>query len=312
MPPRIAKLLAVVAALAMVGVALFVRSRIADDDERRGAATATARESLHGHVHHRARGDLSEAGARGHRGRRSRTRARPLTRSWPRTARLRRLGDDRSLARDGRHRAAAGPTARTCSVQPTAARVAATWCSCWPARPRPSAGGTASSTPPGSSRRSGSRRTTAASGVQVVGEAFSSHMGTTDFSRAGHPGRVAVARPAPGLRARDRCRTDDGDAGHGRVHRRRHHRAAGGHGARHARRRPAQPPPGHPGGPARADVVVATVAGSDGTDRLRGLFTGQTARTAFEDEGWATPAAEGATGLPAADLLVALREETDR
>jgi len=68
---------------------------------------------------------------------------------------------------------------------------------------------------------------------------------------------------------------------------------------------------GTPEIPARADVVVASITGSDGADRLNGLFTGQTAREAFTDEGW-TAAVGGPTGLPAADLLVALREETDR
>jgi hypothetical protein len=41
-------------------------------------------------------------------------------------------------------------------------------------------------------------------------------------------------------------------------------------------------------------------------------LTDQNATKAFVDEGWTAPAVDGATGLPAADLLVALREEIDR
>lgn len=59
---------------------------------------------------------------------------------------------------------------------------------------------------------------------------------------------------------------------------------------------------------ARADAVVAPLVGSDRGDQVRDLLTGKTAQEAFADAGWDRPA-DGPTGLPPADVLVALREE---
>lgn len=59
---------------------------------------------------------------------------------------------------------------------------------------------------------------------------------------------------------------------------------------------------------ARADAVVAPLVGGDRGDQVRGLLTGKTAQDAFAGAGWDRPG-DGPTGLPPADVLVALREE---
>jgi hypothetical protein len=58
----------------------------------------------------------------------------------------------------------------------------------------------------------------------------------------------------------------------------------------------------------RADAVVAPLVGGNRGDRVRKLLTGKTAQDAFADAGWDRPA-DGPTGLPPADVLVALRQE---
>ncbi len=60
--------------------------------------------------------------------------------------------------------------------------------------------------------------------------------------------------------------------------------------------------------PARADAVVSALVGGDRGDQVRDLLTGKTAQEAFAAAGWDRPA-DGPTGLPPADVLVALREE---
>ncbi len=61
----------------------------------------------------------------------------------------------------------------------------------------------------------------------------------------------------------------------------------------------------------RAVVVVATVAGTDQADRVTELLTGETGVKALKESGWTVPADKGPTGLPAPDVLVALREEIE-
>ncbi len=60
---------------------------------------------------------------------------------------------------------------------------------------------------------------------------------------------------------------------------------------------------------ARADVVVARVAASSRADQAIVLLTGETGATALRGQGWAVPAGREPTGLPDPDVLVALREE---
>ena len=148
--------------------------------------------------------------------------------------------------------------------------------------------------------------------MQVVAEAFSSHLGTIDFSSqeiddqsrwlelllqfdpAGENAEELMATRGPaayiaaGTLSQQATPAMESPAGRSK-------------GLRF----------GEPEVPARADVVVAPVVGRDGTDRLRGLFTGEQAAAAFEAAGWVAGPAEGATGLPAADLLVALRVKMD-
>jgi len=62
---------------------------------------------------------------------------------------------------------------------------------------------------------------------------------------------------------------------------------------------------------ARADVVVATTGTGDRADRVTEQFTGETGAKALEAEGWTVPATKGPTGLPDPDVLVALRKEIE-
>ena len=308
MPPRIAKLLAVVAALAMVGVALLVRSRIADDDEGAGgdgdpreAFTVMCITELEEicrklepegiEVEVEDAGTTADALVDG----RPDFDAWVTIDPWPAMVDIGReqaqqpdlFGQPAAVASSDLVLLLAGETAADCG---------------WECVVDASGEQQEIGIPPNDS----------GFGVQVVGEAFSSHMGTTDFSRQDIQdesqwlGRLLDFEPATDAERRMATQGTAAYIATGTTEQR------------------ADTVLGTPGGdrfdlhlgapevPARADVVVASVTGSDSPDRLRGLFTGQTARTAFEDEGWATPAVEGPTGLPAADLLVALREETDR
>jgi hypothetical protein len=146
-------------------------------------------------------------------------------------------------------------------------------------------------------------------GVQVVAAALSDHLETTDFSldsirdESGWLERLLAFRPADD--AVDRMALQGVAA----------YQAAG---TVEALARPAIDSLrgqrsdlrlGRPEVPARIDVVVAPVRGAGGVaDRIRG----QNAWKALAEAGWTVPATDGPTGLPAADLLVALREETDR
>jgi hypothetical protein len=149
-------------------------------------------------------------------------------------------------------------------------------------------------------------------GLQVIGEAFASHMDTAEFSlqdirdESQWLGRLLASEPSVDAELRMATQGTAAYIGAGTTEQRAN-TVLDTEGGRVRKL--------HLGAvevPARADVVVASLAGSDSTDRLKGIFTGQNARAAFTAEGWTAPAGEGPTGLPAADLLVALREETDR
>ena len=307
MPPRIAKLLAVIAALAMIGVALLVRSRIADDDEGAGGdgdpreaftvMCITELEEICRTLEPEGiEVEVEDAG----------TTADDLADGdadfdawvtidpWPDMVDIARqqnqqtdlFGRPTAVASSDLVLLLAGETEADCG---------------WECVVEAS----------GEQQEIGIPSDDSGFGVQVVGEAFSSHMGTTDFSRLDIQdesqwlGQLLDFEPATDA---ERKMATQGTAAY---------IAAGTTEQR------ANTVLGTPGGdrknlhlgtpevPARADVVVASIQGSGSADRLNGLFTGQTAREAFSDEGW-TAAVEGPTGLPAADLLVALREETDR
>jgi hypothetical protein len=307
MPPRIAKLLAVVVALAMVGGALLVRSRIADDDDGPGGDgdprekftvmfISELEEICRKLEPEGIEVEVEDAGTTAD----ALVDGRPdfdawvTIDPWPQMVDIGRqqaqqpdlFGRPEAVASSDLVLLLAGETSAECG---------------WECVVEASGEQQEIGIPPDDS----------GFGVQVVGEAFSSRMGTTEFSRQDIQDesqwldRLLDFEPATDA---ERRMATQGTAAY---------IAAGTTEQR------ATTVLGTPGGdrqnlhlgtpevPARADVVVAAVAGSDSGDRLQGLFTGQTARTAFEDEGWSTPV-EGQTGLPAADLLVALREETDR
>jgi hypothetical protein len=151
-------------------------------------------------------------------------------------------------------------------------------------------------------------------GPPVVGWAFASHQGTADYSRAdiedpeGAGWLDRLTAFTPNGAAEDQMATQGAAA----------YLAAG---TTEQRATPALTSVrgkgnglhlGSPEIPARADVVVAPVLGRDGGRSLVQRLTDQNAIKAFAADGWTAPAVEGATGLPAADLLVALREEIDR
>ena len=62
---------------------------------------------------------------------------------------------------------------------------------------------------------------------------------------------------------------------------------------------------------ATAKVVVAPLVSGDRADRAIALLTGKTGSSALRQAGWTVPAVAGGTGLPDAGVLVALREEIE-
>ena len=261
MPPRIAKLLAVVAALAMIGVAVLVRSRIADDDEGDGGdgdpreaftvmciteleAICRALEPEGIEVEVEDAGTTADALADGRR---------PTFDAWVTIDPWPEMVDSR---------AAAGPN------QPGLLDDAPTAVASSDLGARCLAGDDRGRLRVGlrRSRRSGEQQEigipvgpTAASGVQVVGEAFSSHWAPPTSSRLDFQdesswlGQLLDFEPATD--AERRMAT----AGHRRLHRGGHDRAAGGArcSARRAATATGRSHLGTPRGPARADVVVA-------------------------------------------------------
>jgi hypothetical protein len=151
-------------------------------------------------------------------------------------------------------------------------------------------------------------------GPQIIANAFSSHHGSTDFSRddfASGTGKQWLDRllAFPPASDAERRMATEGPAAYIAA------------GTTEQEARPAIDSPagskrglqlGSPELVARADVVVATVTGRPGTQQLVDRLAGQNARQVFTRAGWTAPAADGPTGLPAADLLVALREEVER
>jgi hypothetical protein len=151
-------------------------------------------------------------------------------------------------------------------------------------------------------------------GPQIIANAFSSHQGTTDFSRddfASGTGKHWLDRLlgfAPASDAERRMATEGAAAyiAAGTTEQEARPAISSASGSRRGL---------HLGSPelvARADVVVATVTGRPGTQQLVDRLRGQNAQEAFTRAGWSAPAVGGPTGLPAADLLVALREEVER
>ncbi|MBV9950871.1 MAG: hypothetical protein JO291_02890 [Acidimicrobiia bacterium] len=151
-------------------------------------------------------------------------------------------------------------------------------------------------------------------GPQLIANAFSSHLKKTDFSRAdiedpagkGWLDRLLASAPASDA---ERRMATEGAAAYiaaGTTEQAAQPAISSASGTRRGL---------HFGSPelvARADVVVATVAGRQGTQQLVARLRDKNAREAFRGAGWSAPAVGGPTGLPAADLLVALREEVDR
>jgi hypothetical protein len=308
MPPRIAKLLAILAALAMIGGALLLRSRIADDDEGAGgngdareAFTVTCITELEEicrtlepegvEVEIEDAGTTADALA----DRSADFDAWVTIDPWPEMVEVVRAQNNQ--------RELFGQTTPLASSDLVILLAGETEADC---------GWNCVVDASGEQQEIGIPSNGTGFGVQVVGEAFSSHQGTTDFSRQDirdeSPWLGALLDFEPATDAERRMATQGTAA----------YIAAG---TTEQRAATVLDTPGgerqklHLGAPevpARADVVVAVVAGSESTDRLNGVFTGQNARAAFKAEGWTAPAVEGPTGLPAADLLVALREETDR
>jgi hypothetical protein len=307
MPPRIAKLLAVVVALAMVGGALLVRSRIADDDDGPGGdgdpretftvmCISELEEICRKLEPEGIEVEVEDAGTTAD----ALVDGRPdfdawvTIDPWPQMVDIGRqqaqqpdlFGRPEAVASSDLVLLLAGETSAECG---------------WECVVEASGEQQEIGIPPDDS----------GFGVQVVGEAFSSRMGATEFSRQDIQDesqwldRLLDFEPATDAERRMATQGTAAYIAAGTTEQ----RAATVLGTPGGDRQNLHL--GTPEVPARADVVVAAVAGSDSGDRLQGLFTGQTARTAFEDEGWSTPV-EGQTGLPAADLLVALREETDR
>jgi hypothetical protein len=151
-------------------------------------------------------------------------------------------------------------------------------------------------------------------GPQIIANAFSSHLKTTGFSRDDF-------RSGPGKEWLDRLLASPPASD---AERRMATQGAAAYIAAGTTEQEAQPAIRsasgtqrglHLGSPelvARADVVVATVTGRPGAKQLVDRLSGQNAQEAFTRAGWSAPAVGGPTGLPAADLLVALREEVDR
>jgi hypothetical protein len=151
-------------------------------------------------------------------------------------------------------------------------------------------------------------------GPQIIANAFSSHQKTLDFSRDDFdsgPGKQWLGRllAFPPASDAERRMATEGSAAYIAAGTTEQEAQPVIDSAAGSKRRL------HLGSPelvARADVVVATVTGRPGTEQLVDRLEGQNARSLFTRAGWTAPAADGPTGLPAADLLVALREEVDR